>query len=240
MIDSVAIRDRHCPKDGRVSTIICGTCQTPFQRRFIWGTMPKYCSDDCRKEVLRQQKNAFKNVLKNCVVCKKEFFTDKWKAKTRKYCSSKCASVKNGKGGSVELSCTTCGKQIRRLPSNVRKTNFCDYKCMAKGKMLDAPRTNGFANVRTWFGRFNRMSKCEACGYNTIPGILILHHKDRDRKNNHLSNLAVLCPNCHAVEHLAENKKNWKGHLSTNPVKVAARERNAIKNRPRPEERISQ
>ena len=44
--------------------------------------------------------------------------------------------------------------------------------------------------------------KCEKCG-NTywldkkLP--LELHHKDGDHYNNELSNLEILCPNCHAV-----------------------------------------
>jgi len=91
-------------------------------------------------------------------------------------------------------------------------------------KIKKAPRSNKFAAVRKWFSRFGRMSECENCGYKEIPGILIIHHKDRDRNNNKIPNLAVLCPDCHALEHLAENKKNWNGHQSTDPRKIAARE----------------
>ena len=29
----------------------------------------------------------------------------------------------------------------------------------------------------------------------------VLHHKDRDRHNNDISNLEILCSNCHAIEH---------------------------------------
>jgi 5-methylcytosine-specific restriction endonuclease McrA len=42
---------------------------------------------------------------------------------------------------------------------------------------------------------------CVRCGYNTAPHILGVHHKDRNRRNNELSNLEVLCPNCHSLEH---------------------------------------
>ena len=44
--------------------------------------------------------------------------------------------------------------------------------------------------------------KCEKCGAvywldKKLP--LELHHKDGDHYNNELSNLEILCPNCHAV-----------------------------------------
>lgn len=44
--------------------------------------------------------------------------------------------------------------------------------------------------------------KCERCGNtewlgSTIP--LELHHIDGNHKNNNLSNLQLLCPNCHAL-----------------------------------------
>jgi 5-methylcytosine-specific restriction endonuclease McrA len=47
----------------------------------------------------------------------------------------------------------------------------------------------------------NMISKCERCGYSEHPEILGVHHKDRNRHNNDLSNLEVLCPTCHSLEH---------------------------------------
>ena len=43
---------------------------------------------------------------------------------------------------------------------------------------------------------------CESCGHSYWLGKklpLELHHKDGDHFNNELSNLEILCPNCHAV-----------------------------------------
>lgn len=42
---------------------------------------------------------------------------------------------------------------------------------------------------------------CEICGiaeYNNHPISLQLHHMDGNRENNSLSNLQILCPNCHS------------------------------------------
>jgi 5-methylcytosine-specific restriction endonuclease McrA len=74
------------------------------------------------------------------------------------------------------------------------------------------------------------MSECVRCGYNQQPAILVLHHEDRNRENNQLSNLEVLCPNCHALEHLTERKTRWAGHTSNAPAKIKARAKTKEKN----------
>lgn len=58
-----------------------------------------------------------------------------------------------------------------------------------------------------------KLHKCEDCGLTewmkqTIP--LELHHIDGNRYNNSLSNLKLLCPNCHALtdNYRAKNIKN--------------------------------
>ena len=45
--------------------------------------------------------------------------------------------------------------------------------------------------------------KCELCGVSQWQGVelpLELHHKDGDHYNNELSNLMILCPNCHSIQ----------------------------------------
>ena len=44
---------------------------------------------------------------------------------------------------------------------------------------------------------------CEMCGNTTWMGVALpleLHHKDGDHFNNTIDNLAILCPNCHAIQ----------------------------------------
>jgi len=41
-------------------------------------------------------------------------------------------------------------------------------------------------------------SECEICGYTHV---LDIHHKDEDKLNNNLSNIIMLCPNCHMLVH---------------------------------------
>ena len=53
---------------------------------------------------------------------------------------------------------------------------------------------------------------CEGCGCNGTwqgkPITLQLHHKDGNHRNNELSNLSFLCPNCHAITDNFGGKKN--------------------------------
>lgn len=71
-------------------------------------------------------------------------------------------------------------------------------------------------------------ARCENCQLSswqnhTIP--LELHHKDGNRYNNTLANLALLCPNCHALtdNFRARNRKNLSARLETSgaePLKI--------------------
>lgn len=47
---------------------------------------------------------------------------------------------------------------------------------------------------------------CEKCGYDKYE-ILQIHHKDKNRSNNNLDNLELICPNCHFEEHYLE--RSW-------------------------------
>lgn len=47
---------------------------------------------------------------------------------------------------------------------------------------------------------------CSSCGYNRHVGSLHIHHVDNDKNNNDLSNLTVLCGNCH-FEYHHKNKR---------------------------------
>lgn len=57
--------------------------------------------------------------------------------------------------------------------------------------------------------------KCECCGNTEWMGhpiVLELHHIDGNRSNNDLSNLKLLCPNCHSItdNFKSKNIKSYK------------------------------
>lgn len=53
--------------------------------------------------------------------------------------------------------------------------------------------------------------ECEICKCKPKPKFdLCVHHKDRNNKNNELSNLMILCSECHGRIHSKDNKKHTK------------------------------
>ncbi len=54
-----------------------------------------------------------------------------------------------------------------------------------------------------------RGRKCERCEYAKLE-ILQVHHKNRNKEDNRLDNLELICPNCHYEEHFLFGKKPIK------------------------------
>ena len=90
--------------------------------------------------------------------------------------------------------CEYCGKEFNRPNAWLkgRKLHFCSRKCHSAwqvGKLKPNKCGNG----------------CELCGSKKN---LLVHHKDKDRHNNNLSNLQTLCESCHNKVH--NNVRNFK------------------------------
>ena len=66
-----------------------------------------------------------------------------------------------------------------------------------------------------------REHKCECCGlteWNGKPIPLELHHKDGNHYNNDLTNLEILCPNCHAQTDNYSCKKRKDVRVRVSPA----------------------
>ena len=86
------------------------------------------------------------------------------------------------------------------MDSPCKDRKYCSKSCVSKAsKEIFKP---SFTTVRKAMIRRELINHCNRCGYNIEPRILGVHHKDRNRNNNDMSNLEVLCPNCHSLEHL--------------------------------------
>jgi len=82
-------------------------------------------------------------------------------------------------------------KKIRKTKIGVEVITFKNiHKLKSTSNLLPALKKLGF------------IDKCKKCGKTKN---LNIHHKDRNRKNNNINNLEVLCSMCHAHLH-----KNWK------------------------------
>ena len=122
----------------------------------------------------------------------------------RIFCSMKCYGLDNRK----ENPCVVCGKLIMSQFNKKTCSRGCANKHRAGIKYrLNQPRDK-VKTLRALKIKLLKVrgGKCERCGYDKIE-IIEVHHKDRNTNNNDLSNLELICPNCHREEHLLE--KSW-------------------------------
>ena len=77
-----------------------------------------------------------------------------------------------------------------------------DYEALLKGEIKQFVHGN---NIKRYLFRQGlKEDKCERCGWSgKLPekefSQCELHHKDGDNSNNELSNLEIICPNCHSL-----------------------------------------
>lgn len=125
---------------------------------------------------------------KECPNCGK-IFRGRNAGRERKYCSVEC-----------------CNEWLHK--ERLRKLNECkDHYTKGNGKPSNTIR-------RELFKKYN--DSCQLCGWNTknpftnkVP--LQIHHIDGNPMNNELTNLQLLCPNCHALTETYGNKNAGKG-----------------------------
>jgi len=147
----------------------------------------------------------------DCKICSQKFY-----AKPRhielgwgKYCSDKCKFEGQKKGKIVK--CGNCEKDLYRIPNDFNKSKsglfFCNRSCHASwtnrnlrvGKNHPNWQT-GIYTYRKLLMKHSKELKCEYCDFSD-ERVLVVHHRDGNRNNNELSNLVLLCRNCHYIKH---------------------------------------
>ncbi len=120
----------------------------------------------------------------------------------RVFCGQVCYGISCRK----EKPCVVCKKLI--LASENKKT--CSRSCANKRRVgikykIGSPQDKVKSQRSLKIRLINLRGKnCERCGSNKYE-ILQVHHKNRDREDNKLENLEIICPNCHAEEHYLKN-----------------------------------
>ncbi len=91
--------------------------------------------------------------------------------------------------GSYQTSCTYCGKLHRRTRANVRKFkhHFCSAECY--NEWLDMGRKPGNKYIEYAHGR-TEARKIVSCYIELLPEYIV-HHEDRNQRNNEVRNLKV-------------------------------------------------
>lgn len=157
---------------------------------------------------------------KQCKQCKQNFTVD-CRNKEKKFCSHRCAAIKNntlrvrdpGKLYWDDIKCQQCGGAAKK---KWQGQVFCGTACKEAhlvdlwlgGKISGTVKRSYSSFVKRWLLNRSKNS-CEQCGYNkTRPDgttILQVDHIDGRWDNNTPNNLRLLCPNCHAMT------PNWGG-----------------------------
>ena len=142
-----------------------------------------------------------------CIMCSKSIYRRPRQidmADGRVFCSMTCYGISCRK----EKSCVICGKMIQAQLN--KKT--CSRSCANKNRTgiqyhLGSPRDKVKSQRALKTRLFEtRGEKCERCQFD-LPEILQVHHKNRDRSDNRMENLELICPNCHYREHVTKNSE---------------------------------
>ena len=169
-----------------------------------------------------------KYVINNCLHCNKNFdalLIDVKRGRGR-FCSLTCSARSNGAKFKKQpnLECAYCAKTFYRNASNQKNKSgfqFCSKPCKDSaqrkenadtfsGMMPDHYGTGSVSKSKYRLKAFQHKPRvCEECSYDSVPEILQVHHIDRNRKNNHISNLRILCPNCHQIDHFRKGDGSW-------------------------------
>jgi hypothetical protein len=167
----------------------CPICRTKFRRHYRRGGVRQvYCSKACK------YKSEY--VKRKCPTCGRHFQTNLL-SNRKKYCSLACIQ---------RHPCLFCGKIITgrvRFQSGERR--FCDRRCASIANRTLSGKRNyiviGFA------ARLRKAKKisCEVCGIDDIR-VLVVHHKNRDRRDIRVRNLRVLCANHHHIIHWGKGR----------------------------------
>ncbi len=102
--------------------------------------------------------------------------------------------------------CVCCGKDFifkgRLKTKTYENAKFCNISCANNRQSW---WNNNAKNYRTI--AFNKHPRqCSICGFNKI---VVVHHIDENKDNNHYSNLIPLCPNHHEMFH-----SKWKNEVA--------------------------
>ncbi len=151
--------------------------------------------------------------------------------KIRRFCSHNCSAIYyNLKKEKIKRICPICGKILTTKQSYTNNA-CCSKQCSVIYKNNDLVnqwlegKINGSCDdinhtIRVFVRKFlfeKNKNRCERCGWgekNEFTGLIPLqiHHKDGDSTNSCLTNLELLCPNCHSLteNYGAKNKGNGK------------------------------
>ena len=156
-------------------------------------------------------------LIRKCKICDKKFRTKLFFVKHGggKYCSTVCHHQGLRKGKFKK--CFICGKNSYKKLLQIKRSKsgkfFCSKSCQTKWRnsVFVGPKhanwIHGKNSYKSVLIRNKILEICVLCKTKD-KRILAVHHIDKNRKNNKLSNLAWLCNNCHFLVHHYEAERD--------------------------------
>lgn len=102
----------------------------------------------------------------------------------------------------ITKTCLCCGVQFNTEPRNTKEQVTCSRACSNTYFRSGTNNGNFIDGSKQYRDKAFKIYKplCNRCGFDNILALEV-HHKDRDRSNNDLSNLEIVCANCHTIDH---------------------------------------
>lgn len=137
---------------------------------------------------------------------------------TQKFCSHACRFPKPARRRCMH--CTEWFRPRRANPNQECCSRECSRRRWSQQRKLTNRNSGIWCNEREAKAELLKQQKgaCKSCGWNRTPEVLELHHKDRNRKNKRLSNLELICPNCHAEDHFRDKTGQFKNNYGRRSV----------------------
>lgn len=113
--------------------------------------------------------------------------------------------------------CINCNSTLSSETSIRNGRKYCSIKCQQDFYTIRAIKTNNYSlrTVKRYLVSVDRScSVCHLVKWNDIDITLELDHIDGNHINNDLSNLRLICPNCHSQTPTYKNKNKGRGRAS--------------------------
>lgn len=178
----------------------CPYCGESFKYKIKAGRPTlSYCSVAC------QLKATVPIKMCKCVDCKTEF---KFKGRTtklrcdtcwNKHRSKQVMTYRQRKDPSIKLGVGSGGGQ--NMDKDINTNTHEQIKAARRAYYNEnADKMRSIARAR-YRSILTGADSCSLCGYTRYQNALVVHHKNMNRDDNDLTNLSILCANCHMHLH---------------------------------------
>lgn len=161
-------------------------------------------------------------ITRNCLNCQDLFSTRQIDVDRGhgKFCSRKCCGEFNGPLKIVvhenNVKCAWCALDFYMRPSSQKNSKsglfFCTREHKDAAQRIDGLKELHLPHYGSGDGSSSYRAKafrelpnvCARCGWCEYLEVLEVHHIDKNRANNNIDNLEILCPTCHQLFHFLD------------------------------------